>query len=398
MNIILFDEPTTKSNLLPFTYTRPVSDIRMGILTIKEKWHKWLPADYSYLTENYLSKKYSVHNTQENLYLNGCVLPNSELVDAVKALKRNQLLLKGDLPIAFCGHLDSIDEFSSEKLLTSYDKVYFSGEFISLQHVYDIFIHNGAALRRDFSLLTKGRKNHPIEDPHTAVYNVRDIFIEENVKIKSAILNAENGPIYIGANAEIGEGSIIKGAVSIGEGSVLNLGARLRGDITVGPFCKVGGEISNSVIFGNSNKAHDGFLGNSVLGEWCNLGADTNTSNLKNNYEHVRVWNYEEERFAQTGRQFCGLIMGDHSKCGINTMFNTGTVVGVSSNIFGSGYPRTFIPSFSFGGAQGFKTYNLKKALDVIPKVMKRRKKTLMEEDVEILVHIFEKTKKYRPN
>lgn len=397
MNIILFDDPTTKTNLLPFTFTRPVSDIRIGILTIREKWFKWLPADYSYFTEDYLSKKFTVHNTQENLYLNGCVLPNPELVDAIKALKINQVLLKDNQPIAFYGNLDSIDELSSEKLFSGKEKILFTGEFMWLQNVYDIFIQNGAALRSDFNILTKGRKSHPIKDPHTAAYNARDIFIEENVSIKSAILNAEKGPIYIGANAEIGEGSIIKGAVSIGENSTLNLGARLRGDITVGPFCKLGGEVSNSVIFGNSNKAHEGFLGNSVLGEWCNLGADTNTSNLKNNYENIRIWNYSEERFAQTGRQFCGLMMGDHSKCGINTMFNTGTVVGVSSNIFGSGYPRTFIPSFSLGGANGFKTYNFNKAMDVIPKVYARRKKSLMEEDVEILRHIFEKTKKYRP-
>lgn len=397
MNIILFDHPATRTNLLPFTFTRPVSEIRIGILTIKEKWEKWFPADYSYLTEDYLSKKFAVHHSAENLYLNGSVLPNSVLVDAVKALKKGQLLLKDNLPIAFYGNLDSINELSSEKLTQSKEKVSFASEFISIQNVYDIFVHNGAALRSDFNLLTQGRKSHPIEDPHTAVYNSQDIFIEENVNIKSAVLNAENGPIYIAANAEIGEGSIIKGAASIGEHSILNLGTRLRGDITIGPNSKVGGEISNSVIFGYSNKVHDGFLGNSVLGEWCNLGADTNTSNLKNNYENVRIWNYGEERFAQTGRQFCGLMMGDHSKCGINTMFNTGTVVGVSSNIFGGGYPRTFIPSFSAGGAQGFKTYNLKKALEVIPKVYERRKKTLLEEDVEILTHIFEKTKKYRP-
>ncbi len=398
MNIILFDEPSTKTNLLPFTYTRPVSDIRIGIITIKEKWHKWLRADYSYLTESYLSKKYPVHNTPNNLYLNGSVLPNPALVDAIKALKKDQILLKDNLPIAFYGYLDGIDDLNTENLFSNTDRIYFSGDIISLQHVYDIFIHNGAAIRSDFNLLTAGRKSHSIEDPHTAVYNAQDIFIEENVRIKSAILNAENGPIYIGANAEIGDGSIIKGAVSIGEGTVLNLGARLRGDITVGPYSKVGGEISNSVIFGNSNKAHEGFLGNSVLGEWCNLGADTNASNLKNSYENIRIWNYEEERFVQTGRQFCGLIMGDHSNCGINTMFNTGTVVGVSSNIFGSGYPRAFIPSFSYGGAQGFSTYNFKKALEVIPKVFARRKKNLMKEDVDILVHIFEKTKKYRPN
>jgi UDP-N-acetylglucosamine diphosphorylase/glucosamine-1-phosphate N-acetyltransferase len=397
MNIILFDPPITRTNLLPFTFTRPVSEIRIGILTIKEKWRKWLPADYSYLTEDYLSKKFASHRTAENLYLNGSILPDSALVDAVKALKKDQVLLQDNLPIAFYGNLDSIKELDSEKLTQNKKKVFISSEFISIQNVYDIFIHNGAALRSDYNLLTKGRKSHPIEDRHTAVYNPQDIFIEENVNIKSAILNAENGPIYVAANAEIGEGSIIKGAASIGEHAVLNLGARLRGDITIGPRSKVGGEISNSVIFGNSNKAHDGFLGNSVLGEWCNIGADTNASNLKNNYENVRIWNYAEERFAQTGRQFCGLMMGDHSKCGINTMFNTGTVVGVSSNVFGGGYPRTFIPSFSEGGAQGLKTYNLKKAMEVIRKVYERRKKTFLEEEVEILVHIFEKTKKYRP-
>ena len=403
MNIILFDEPTTKTNLLPFTFTRPVSDIRIGILTIKEKWEKWLPADYSYLTEDYLSNKYPIQKTGENLYLNACVLPNSKLVEAVKALKKNQILLKDSLPIALYGNFDSFDELGSTDLMDSLEKVTYSPaspagghELMTVQNVYDIFSQNEAANRIDFKLLTNGRISHEIEDPHTICYNRSDIFIEENVTIKSAILNAERGPIYIGRNVIISEGSIIRGASSIGANSILNIGTRIVGDTTIGPYCKVGGEISNSIIFGYSSKAHDGFLGNSVIGEWCNLGADTNTSNLKNNYKNVRIWNYGEERFTDTGRQFCGLMMGDHSKSGINTMFNTGSVVGVSANIFGSGFPRTFIPSFSWGGAQGFVTYEFNKALEVMPKVFERRKKPFTEEDVEILKHIFERTKKYR--
>lgn len=404
MNIILFDEPTTKTNLLPFTFTRPVSDIRIGILTIKEKWEKWLHAEYSYLTDEYLSIKYPIQKSKENLYLNGCILPDSKLVEAILSIKKNQFLLIDNLPIAFYGNIDSVEELSSTDLIDSLEKVTFfpassagKYELTTVQNVYDIFSQNESANRTDFKLLTSGRKSHEIEDPHTICYKRNDIFIEENVTIKSAILNAERGPIYIGKNVIISEGSRIRGASSIGANSILNMGTRIVGDTTIGPYCNVGGEISNSVIFGYSSKVHDGFLGNSVIGEWCNLGADTNISNLKNNYKNVRIWNYGEERFADTGRQFCGLMMGDHSKCGINTMFNTGTVVGVSANIFGSGFPRAFIPSFSWGGAHGFVTYEFKRALEVIPKVFERRKKTLLEEDVEILKHIFETTNKYRP-
>lgn len=396
MNIILFDNPTTKKNLLPFTFTRPVSEIRVGILTIREKWEKWHPATYSYLADQYLSSKYPSNTSHDNLYLNACVLPNDDLISSIYTLKENQILMSHGFPVAFYGNIDSLDGLVSVISSDSYESVELSQKLMTIQNVYDIFINNGVAIREDFALLTKGRKSHAIEDPYTKTYNKKDIFIEENVELKSAILNAENGPIYIGANAEIGEGSIIRGATSIGEGSVLNLGTRIRGDATIGPFCKIGGEISNSVIFGYSSKAHDGFLGNSVIGEWCNLGADTNTSNLKNNYKDVRIWNYNEEQFVDTGKQFCGLMMGDHAKCGINTMFNTGTVVGVSANIFGSGFPRTFIPSFSWGGAQGFTTYQFQKALDVMPKVFERRKKTLTEEDVEILKHIFDFSNKYR--
>lgn len=396
MNIILFDDPRTKTDLLPFTYTRPVAHIRIGILEIKEKWEKWLPADYSMLTDYYLRGKFPQYKSAKNLYLNGSLLPNQELVSTLKVLREKELLHQDGVLIAVYGNFDDPEELSFEKLKNDYKPVALASPIMAVRQVYEIFTLNRRALIDDFDLLTNGRKSAPIDDPHTVVYHGQQVFVEEGSRFRAAIINAESGPVYIGKEVEIGEGSIIRGATSICDYSVLNLGTKIRGDTTIGPHSKVGGEVSNSVIFGFSSKAHDGFLGNSVVGEWCNLGADTNTSNLKNNYTNVRIWNYGGERFRDTGSQFCGLMMGDHSKCGINTMFNTGTVVGVSANIFGSGFPRAFIPSFSWGGAQGFVTYQLDKALEVVPKVMERRKKFLTDEDKRILAHIFETTKKYR--
>ena len=396
MNVVLFDDPTTKKNLLPFTYTRPVSEIRIGVLTIREKWQKYLPGSYSYLSDDYLKRKYPLFRSANNLYINGSIAPNYDLVGAISALKPNQCLHVGNMLLAFYGEIESVEELEMIRASVKYKKVSFNHDLLAVQNLYDIFINNEQSNRDDFELITSGRQSNHIEDPYTWVYNKENIFIEENVTIKSAILNAEKGPIYIGPNAVIGEGSIIRGATSIGEGAVLNMSTRVIGDTTIGPHCKVGGEISNAVFFGYSNKAHDGFLGNSVVGEWCNIGANTNTSNLKNNFSDVRIWNYEEEKYVNTGRRFCGLMMGDHSKSGINTMFNTGTVVGVHANIFGGGFPKTFIPSFSWGGAQEFSTYQFQKALEVISKVFQRWNKTLMKEDKEILKYIFEVSKKYR--
>jgi UDP-N-acetylglucosamine diphosphorylase/glucosamine-1-phosphate N-acetyltransferase len=262
--------------------------------------------------------------------------------------------------------------------------------------VWRIFQFNPEQIRLDYALITSGKKSSGIQDKHTIVYNESNIFVEEGVSIRAAILNAEDGPIYLGKNSIVQEGAIIKGPFALCEGSTVGMGSKMRGDTTVGPHSKVGGEISNSVIFGYSNKGHDGFIGNTVIGEWCNLGADTNTSNLKNNYENVKLWNYAKGGFTDTGLQFCGLMMGDHSKCGINTMFNTGTVVGVSANIFGDGFPRNFIPSFSWGGANGFTTYQIKKAYETAQKVMERRKVVLDDIEKEILANIFELTTAYR--
>lgn len=396
MNIILFDSPATKVNLLPFTFTRPIADIRIGILTIREKWEKWLPGEYSYLTDPYLQVKYPQQRKSQNLYINGSVLPDASLVQTIRSLEDGEYLTREETLVAAQGDFEWISMQALDRVEDNSVKKEYPNEISTLSHVCDIFSKNRNALADDFQLLTKGRKSAGIADIHSTVYQEENVFVEEGVKIRSAVINAENGPVYLGKNVEIGEGSVIRGATAICEGTVLNLGTRIRGDSTIGPFSKVGGEISNSVILGYSSKSHDGFLGNSVVGEWCNIGADSNTSNLKNNYKDVRIWNYGEERFVDTGRQFCGLMMGDHSKCGINTMFNTGTVVGVSANIFGSGFPRTFIPSFSWGGAQGFVTFTFEKALEVMPKVLERRNKSLTEADVQILEYIFETTKKYR--
>lgn len=389
MNYILFDGPA-RNNLLPFTFTRPVADIRIGILTIREKWEAYLDSTTTTVTEDYLSDKYPMVEMDENVMINASYLPTLELVEMVKNLKENQAIFKGEDVIAFFTK-DNQEEVDFE----AYEALEYHEDSIKIEHTWDIFSKNGDALQEDFNLLTKGRKSKPIP-PTNNVIDPENIFIEEGAKLEFVTLNASTGPIYIGKDTEIMEGSIIRGPFALCEGGVVKLGAKIYGPTTVGPYSKIGGEVSNSVLFAYSNKGHDGFLGNSVLGEWCNLGADTNTSNLKNNYEEVKLWDYQSESFAKTGLQFCGLMMGDHSKAGINTMFNTGTVVGVSANIFGSGFPRNFVPSFSWGGSSGFTTYLTKKAFEVAKKVMDRRHVEFTEQDKAILEHVFEETKKFR--
>ena len=396
MNIILFCDPVIRQNLLPLSFTRPVSEIRVGILTISEKWEHYAGATVSFMTESYLQGKYSLQQTHENFYVNGALLPSEPLLAEIQRLKLGEALYKGDTLVAFNG--DNLDLHSvSEMLKASTSKKHSCNvECDLVTNVWDIFVLNGEQIRRDYKILTAGRKSQPIGDKHTIVYGEENIFIEEGVKIRAAILNAENGPIYLGRNSQVHEGAVIKGPFALGEGSNVNVGGKMRGDVSIGPYCKVGGEVAASVIFGYTNKGHEGYLGNSVLGEWINIGADTNTSNLKNNYAEVKIWNYAKGGFKNTGQQFCGLIMGDHSKCGINTMFNTGTVVGVSANIFGPGFPRNFVPSFSWGGASGFETFALRKAYEVAEKVMERRSVEFSEQEKDILKKVFEETQQYR--
>lgn len=382
MQIILFDLSEDRIKLFPLTLTRPICHLRVGILTLSQKWALFFPeSKIAFATEEYLQGKFGQPYSNKSLWINASVLPDEALVLELKKLKNQSALFKNDQPIAFW----STSLLDLDKVI----KNEYHNDISSISRNWDIFKKNGEEIRSDYQLITNGRVSQDIQDPHTRVYG-SDIFIEDGVSIKAAILNAENGPIYIGRNAEVQEGAIIRGPFSLGESSVVNMGAKIRGDTTIGPYSKAGGEISNSVIMGFSNKGHDGFLGNSVIGEWCNIGADTNNSNLKNNYSEIKMWDYLQNTFIDTGLQFCGLIMGDHSKTGINTMFNSGTTVGVSTNIFGSGFPRTQIPSFSWGGASGLTLYQIEKALETAASVMSRRNLSLTNEDKAILRHIFE--------
>ncbi len=383
MNTILFDH--NREAFLPLTYTRPIADLRIGIITIKEKWEHHF-SSVSVKTEDYLSAKFPITLTAENLWINAQVLPNQDIVDEINALQKGEVLVKGDTPIAFISEkfdMGSLQEKESKR------------NFTLLYHIWEIFSQNGEEIKNDFERITKGRKSQELDKLSVKVGGY-PLFIEEGAKVESAFLNCKKGPIYIGKDTEIMEGSMVRGPFAMCNDSVLKMGSKIYSNTTLGPFCKVGGEVNNVVFMGYSNKGHDGFLGNSVIGEWCNLGADSNNSNLKNNYAEVKLWNYITQKFVNTGLQFCGLIMGDHSKCGINSMFNTGTVVGVCANIFGAGFPRNFIPSFSWGGSAGFSTYKTEKAFEVAEIVMQRRNKSFDEQEENILSHIFELTKTYR--
>lgn len=391
-NYILFDD-IRRENLLPLTFTRPVAEIRIGILTITEKWKHYMGGNCSFLTKEYLSEKYPMNTTStEFLLINGGVCPDKNLVDAILKLKAGDALISENCVIA--GVLRSVPK-NNPCISDFYNTTIYNNSILQVSNPWDIFRFNGEAIERDFELLTKNRKSEPISSTNT-VLNPSRVFIEKGAKVECSILNAETGPIYIAQDSEIMEGSIVRGPFALCEHSALKMGAKIYGPTTVGPHSKVGGEVNNSVIFGYSNKAHDGFLGNSVIGEWCNLGADSNNSNLKNNYAEVKIWNYQKKGFAKTGLQFCGLIMGDHSKCGINTMFNTGTVVGVSANIFGSGFPRNFVPCFAWGGASGFTVYQPAKAFETAEIVMSRRDIKLSDIDKKILLEVFEQTKEFR--
>ncbi|WP_177765942.1 GlmU family protein [Flavobacterium sp. I3-2] len=389
MNYILYDG-AVRNNLLPFTFTRPVADIRIGILTIREKWEKFLGTTTTTITEEYLSEKYPMIELEENVMINASFLPNPELVELIENLQENQAIVYEDEMVAFFT-TNSQDEIDFE----SYELIDFEGDVLTVEHTWDIFQKNDAAIRADFDLLTADRESEPI--PATVnVLGTEHIFIEEGAVLNFCTLNATTGPIYIGRNAEIMEGSVIRGPFALCEEAQVKLATKIYGATTVGPHCRVGGEVNNSVMFAYSNKGHDGFLGNAVLGEWCNIGADSNNSNLKNNYESVKLWNYETERFENTGLQFCGLMMGDHAKCGINTMFNTGTVVGVAANVFGAGFPRNYIPNFTWGGAQGTQAYLPKKAFETAKIVMARRHVDFDEMEQAILQHVFDETKEWQ--
>jgi UDP-N-acetylglucosamine diphosphorylase/glucosamine-1-phosphate N-acetyltransferase len=392
MNPILFDDPSWE-NLLPLTFTRPVSDLRVGILTIAEKWKRHLTATPSFLTRAHLSGKFPVTAGSDNLLINGSLMPDTTLVKALTGMSPGGALKKEGILLGARVGADEVPGFNWEVWLDQAGE--YPGDVSMVDYPWKVFTLSGQEIAADFELVTRGRISEKLSGTVRVTGSGR-IFVEQGFRGEHFTLNTSAGPIYLGKESEIMEGSTIRGPFVLCEGSVIKMGAKIYGPTTIGPHCKAGGEINNSVIHSNSNKAHDGFLGNAAIGEWCNLGADTNNSNLKNNYARVRVWNYPRGRFIDTGLQFCGLIMGDHSKCAINTMFNTGTVVGVSANIFGEGFPRNFIPSFTWGGARGMETYALQKALETASLVMERRGMSLDEQDRSILKYIFDETERYR--
>lgn len=386
MNIILSDRNLYKK-FLPLSYTRSVSDYRVGILTIREKWQKLTNIIPGVITEDYLQFKYPNHLEDETVIVRSNVIPNAEFIVFLNKLGNKSLVKDGKLIAYLCSNKnpDIIPE----------DTIEYEGDLTIVNSNTDIFSLNGECIISDFELLTKGRKSAGISSSNTII-GKNPVFAEEGCFVECTTINTNDGPVYIGKDSKIMEGSHIRGPFAICEHSEIKMGAKIYGSTTIGPWCKVGGEINNTVFFGFANKAHDGFLGNSAIGEWCNIGADSNNSNLKNNYAIVKLWDYESKRFLTTGLQFCGLIMGDHSKCGINTMFNTGTIIGVSANIFGSGFPRNFVPSFSWGGHAGLTEYKLNTVFDVMSKVFDRRGKTLSEDDKKMFEHIFKITAENR--
>ena len=386
MAINLFDDKSWLS-LRPLTFTRPVADLRIGILTIAEKWAKHLDTDFGYLTQDYLNKKYTLANA--NLFINGSICPDDELIEAVNKLKDGEVLHAADVIIAYHANF-----FNYQDALSNLERVPYLSSFIKIDYPEQIFGFNDVELQKDFVLLTKGRTSGKLSDTNTILGD--NIFIEEGAVAECSTFNTLQGPIYLGKNSSVWEGCHIRGSFALCNNSQVKMGAKIYGKTTIGPFSRVGGEINNAVIWGYSSKGHEGYLGNSVMGQWCNIGADSNNSNLKNNYGEVRLWDYEKENFRKTGLQFCGLIMADHAKCAINTMFNTGTVAGVSANIFGSGFPRNFIPDFAWGGAHGFDIYALDKMLETAALVYERRDLILDDIEKEIISHIFELTQQYR--
>jgi UDP-N-acetylglucosamine diphosphorylase/glucosamine-1-phosphate N-acetyltransferase len=392
MNYILFDDSIVRTNLLPLTFMRPVADLRVGIMTIREKWELQLKSKTSTLTESYLSRKFRIVREDENILINGSVCPTPEVVELILNLKPYQAIVYQDTIVALhvkSKDLDNLSDATTEGI----EEISLKGNLIRIGHTWEIFSKNGSAIAEDFENLTKDRKSQKLSSTNTVIGG-GEIFLEKGAKVEGAILNCQTGPIYIGKDAEIMEGSVIRGPFALCEGAQVKMLAKIYGPTTIGPYSRVGGEVNNSVIFGYSNKAHDGFLGHSVIAEWCNLGADTNTSNLKNTYDTVRLWSYGKQTFVSTNQQFCGLIMGDHSKCGINTMFNTGTVVGVNANIFGPGFQRNFIPSFSWGGTSGHTNYDIKKAIEVAELVYGRRNMVFDGTEKDLLESVYTLTLK----
>ncbi len=396
MTVILFDS-NVRTSLLPLTYARPLGDLRMGILTLGEKWHHYLKTPVNYITQAYIQPLFPQKLSDDNFLIDGSLRPSVEVVSWIQSLpEKSAFYYKGKLVAARVDSRTAKDFARTGDLGQMAKRQAPNLPLTFITRPSDLFSSNSLAIESDFELLTLGRTSQPLSATNTLIGPRENLFIEEGVTLEACTLNVEGGPIFIGRNATILEGSLLRGAIAVCAGAIIKMGTRIYGGTTLGPYCKVGGEISNVIFQANSNKGHDGYLGNAVIGEWCNLGADTNASNLKNDYGEVKVWSYDQERLVGSGLQFHGLIMGDHSKTGINTMLNTGTVIGFSSNVFGSGFPPNFIPSFSWGGGEGLQTYRLDKALATAERMMGRRNREFLPEDDGLFQQIFQDSEKFR--
>ena len=396
-NIILFDLPAVRENLLPLSYTRPIADFLVGITTVRKKWESFLAGEFSYSTVGYLSEKYPMKAAEENLFIASNIIATEQLARRLVSLEPGEVLMADTMAgqrvlVGFKGGANRLDEV----IHSMPAGIVYEEKVDAINYVYDIFLLNGRQIEADFDVLTAGREGQSIPRSNTVIGDPERIYIESGAIVEGVVLNASHGPIYVGRHVEIMEGSCLRGPIALGEHSTVNMGTRIYPGTSLGPWCKVGGELNNVVIFGFTNKAHDGFLGNAVIGEWCNLGAGCVASNLKNDYTEIKLWNYPSHRFLRTGLQFCGLIMADHSKAGINTMFNTATVVGVGVNIHGSGFPRNFIASFSEGGPSGFTDLPMEKFFDIAKRMMARRGRSLSEADNRIFHAIRELAENYK--
>ncbi len=382
---LVFSDAQYWEDFLPLTFTKPISELRCGILTFAERWEKLLDIrDKRYITEEYLEVKYPRYEKKESLLIVPNFLPTEKVLDQIKNLQFGEALVYENELLVAKINLENFGLHQIEKM-TDIEE-----ELTVFKHPTDLFSFNEKAINFDFDLLTNGRISQPLSETNGFLGNKEDIFIEEGAEIEFATINAKMGKIYIGKNAEVMEGCNLRGPIALCEGAKFNLGAKIYGATTIGPYSKIGGEVNNIVVQGYSNKGHDGFVGNSVIGEWCNFGADTNSSNLKNNYSEVKLWSYKHKKFVGTGLQFTGVIMGDHAKTAINTQLNTGTIIGVAANIFKTGFPPNLVDNFSWGGMRGDEKFTINKVYEVAEKMMNRRKISLTQADKDILRYIFE--------
>lgn len=394
MEIVLFDDAAWRKRTYPLSLTRPVSNLRVGILTINEKWERWCKLSTSFLTVDYLQEKFPLRTSKgEILCVKGDILPSESLVDSLMALKQGDILMKHDEWIAFKTDSQFVHGFQGV-MTRDFKPTVFKYELSRLRYPEDIFLKNGEEIEKDFQLITEGRISKSLSSTNRILGD--QIFVEEGATVECSILNTLKGPIYLGENSEIWEGCMIRGAFSLGKGSQLKMGTKVYSNVSIGPYSRMGGELNTSVVWGNSAKGHDGYLGSSVIGEWCNWGAGTSNSNMKNNYNKIRLFDYETHSYRETDLHFCGLIMADHSRCSINTTFNTGTIVGVSANIFGVGSLPSYIPDFSWGGAHDFVEYDIEKMKSSSEIAFQRRNQKFDEVEKKICHSVFDLTKNNR--